>query len=65
MHVVTQPDLAGRSSSEWLLATRRRERWGPLPSDPRWAPTVASSGGRVWTDQYSDLVSVLKSPLSH
>ena len=65
MHVVTQPDAAGRSSSEWLLATRRRDRWGPLSSDPRWAPTVATSGGRVWTDQYSDVVSVLKSPLSH
>jgi len=64
MHIVRQSDPAGRSSSDWLLATRQTERWGPLSSDPRWVPTVARPGARVWTDQYSDVVSVLKGVLN-
>ena len=52
MHVVTQPDPTGRSSSEWVLAARSREGLGRLLSDPRWIPMAVSPGARVWTDQY-------------
>ena len=62
MHVVSQPDAIGRSSSEWVLAARSMAALARLSSDPRWTSMDASRGGRVWTDQYSDVVSVLKGP---
>lgn len=63
MHAVAQPDPTGRSSSEWVLAARSTKDLASLLSDPRWTPIAAKPGDRVWTDQYSDVVSVLKGPL--
>ena len=62
-HVVAQPDPVGRSSSEWVLAARSRDDLTRLPRKPHWNPVAAPTGVRVWSDQYSDIVSVLKSPL--
>ena len=46
MHVVTQPDPTGRSSSEWVLAARSREGLARLSSDPRWIPTGRQARGQ-------------------
>jgi spermidine synthase len=47
------------SSSRWILLARSSETFGALATDARWepVPTVAS---RVWTDDYSDILSALK-----
>jgi hypothetical protein len=63
MHVVAQPDPVGRSSSEWMLAARNPEPLAELSRNPHWIPVGAPVDVRVWSDQYSDIVSVLKSPL--
>jgi len=38
---------------------RRQDDLGALATDPRWEPLRAHAG-RVWTDDFSDILSVLK-----
>lgn len=50
----------GKLPSDWMVLARRREDFGPLADDPRWiAPTVSPSVP-LWTDDFSNIVSVLK-----
>jgi hypothetical protein len=35
------------------------EAFGSLARDARWQP-LASDGGRIWTDDFADLLSILK-----
>jgi hypothetical protein len=51
---------APRYGSVWVVMARRRQDLGPLAADPRWAPLPHRRGGRVWTDDYSNLLSALK-----
>jgi SAM-dependent methyltransferase len=60
LHVVATPDPEGRSTSEWLVAARHAGELRSLSFDARWTPTRAAPGSRVWTDQFSDVVSVLR-----
>ena len=39
---------------------RRREDLGTLTADPRWTPLIASASGPTWTDDFSNIVGVLK-----
>jgi hypothetical protein len=50
----------GRFPSEWLVMARSRDSLGGLASDRRWTPPVAPGGTRVWTDDFSDVLAVLK-----
>jgi hypothetical protein len=50
----------GRYASEWLLMARSRDAFGPMASDSRWIPATAAPGTRVWTDDFSDVLAVLK-----
>jgi SAM-dependent methyltransferase len=59
IHAVAPLDPAGRSSSEWVVAARNPAGLARLASDPRWTPMAGRTADRVWTDQYSDVVSVL------
>jgi hypothetical protein len=48
-----------RTPSGWLVIARSPERLEPLLERPGWGvPTV--SAGRVWTDDYSNVLSVVK-----
>jgi hypothetical protein len=58
-HVPTPADEErGHSVSRWALLTRAEENLGPIAADGRWHDCVAD-GGRVWTDDYSDLLGVM------
>lgn len=58
-HQPESDSLATRSN--WVLMTRRPEDLGPLQEDERWQP-LRQGSGRIWTDDYSDIVSVLIRP---
>jgi len=49
--------VAGRNKSEWLVMTRTPSVLGGLLADSRWQPPPNDS--TVWTDDYSNVVTVL------
>jgi SAM-dependent methyltransferase len=50
----------GRSGSDWVVASADAEAIGLLASDQRWKPMPSPEQTRVWTDDYSNIVAVLK-----
>jgi hypothetical protein len=50
----------GKRSSQWALLARRTEDFGKLAQDPRWSPLRRRPDVGVWTDDYSNLLSVFK-----
>jgi SAM-dependent methyltransferase len=58
---VTPEDLVdGKLESEWAIVARHREDFGDLIDDARWEPLDAQAAGRVWTDDYSNILSTLR-----
>jgi hypothetical protein len=49
----------GKLPSRWVVMAQRTEALGPLASDARWKALQARPGRRVWTDDYSDFLSVV------
>jgi hypothetical protein len=49
----------GKSPSQWAAFAASEAELGSLARDERWVP-MRVSRGRVWTDDFSDLVSVLE-----
>jgi SAM-dependent methyltransferase len=50
----------GRLPSHYLVMARRVEHLGSLARDPRWRTVEPRPGARVWTDDYSNIISVWK-----
>jgi hypothetical protein len=46
--------------SRWVLLARRSADLGELAADERWSPPLERFGVHVWTDDFSDIVSVMK-----
>lgn len=51
---------AFKCPSDWVLMARRAAGLGPLANDPRWRPLPPEPGARVWTDDYSNVLSVMR-----
>jgi hypothetical protein len=51
---------AGKSPSNWVVMARSPADLGALESDPRWVPVQIPSRTQVWTDDYSNLLRVIK-----
>ena len=49
----------GDSASTVVMLSRSPEAFGDLADDPRWTP-LHSDGGPVWTDDYANLLSILR-----
>jgi hypothetical protein len=49
----------GKNPSHWVVMARDRAALGALANDPRWSALVASSSTPLWTDDFSNIVSVL------
>jgi hypothetical protein len=47
-------------SSDWVALARRREDLGALVNDRRWRWLAARPGDEPWTDDYSNVFSVIK-----
>jgi hypothetical protein len=50
---------AGKTGSHWIVMARQRSDLGTLTRDPRWRPLVASPATPLWTDDFSNILSVL------
>jgi len=51
----------GKSASHWVIIARRREDLDALTrEDPRWHPLETRPGGKAWTDDFSDILGVLR-----
>jgi hypothetical protein len=48
----------GKEFSEWVMLARRPEDFGSLMKDSRWPAARTSAKVGVWTDDYSNLLSV-------
>jgi spermidine synthase len=55
-------DAAGQSGSEWMLMAREERHLGPLVADSRWTHEHASPSAPLWTDDFSNVLSVLEWP---
>jgi hypothetical protein len=50
----------GKTASQWVLLARRKEDLGNLAQDPRWRPIERRPPLGVWTDDYSNVLSVFR-----
>ncbi len=57
----TMSEELGKFPSEWMVIARSRADMGTLTADPRWT-TPAASSAPLWTDDFSNIVSVLRAP---
>jgi hypothetical protein len=51
---------AGKLLSRWMVMARSRADLGSLATDPRWVTTVVPPRTKIWTDDYSNLLRVIK-----
>ena len=49
---------AGKLPSTWVVMARTKDDLGALIGDPRWAVLKRDPKARVWTDDYSSLLTV-------
>jgi hypothetical protein len=54
------PGPPGKESSEWVVMARRTEDLHELPSAGQWQPLEPDPNARVWTDDFSNILSVLR-----
>jgi hypothetical protein len=52
--------LPGKEPSHWVVVARRPEDLAALAADARWRPPEADPRRRLWTDDYSNIVTILK-----
>jgi hypothetical protein len=50
----------GKFPSEWMVMARDRADLGALGSDPRWKPPAVGESTPLWTDDFSNILSVLR-----
>jgi spermidine synthase len=54
------PDMPeGKSGSHWIVMARSRADLGSIVTDARWSPLVTSGSTPLWTDDFSNILSVL------
>jgi hypothetical protein len=51
---------AGKFPSQWLVMARNGADLGAMVLDPRWKPVTLQPGIQVWTDDYSNLLHIIK-----
>ena len=50
----------GKYASQWVVMARTRADLGQLGTDRHWVALEASAGAQVWTDDYSNLLRIIK-----
>jgi len=51
---------AGKLPSRWIVMAHSKEDLGALAVDPRWIPLKGDPSERVWTDDFSSILTVFK-----
>ena len=58
---LTQAEMdRAKFASKWLVMSRNESDLGGLARDARWKPARPKPGNRVWTDDYSNLLGIIK-----
>ncbi|HLL76903.1 MAG TPA: fused MFS/spermidine synthase [Pyrinomonadaceae bacterium] len=52
--------LPGKEPSHWVVVARRPEDLATLSADARWRTLEGDPSRRLWTDDYSNIVTILK-----
>ena len=52
-------DAPGLFASWWMVMSKDAEDLGPLASDPRWVTPSIPASTPLWTDDFSNILSVL------
>lgn len=47
-----------KSSSHWVLLSRKAENFGKLAEDPRWKPLETNPDLKLWTDDFTNILSI-------
>lgn len=55
-----QQHAEGKYLSTWVVASKTEASLGSLAQDPRWTPLPKASAEFLWTDDFSNIVRVLK-----
>jgi hypothetical protein len=50
----------GKESSQWVVMARKPEDMGTLLNDQRWHTLTGDASRRVWTDDFSNILSIFK-----
>lgn len=50
----------GKFPSEWMVLARDRSDLGTLTTDPRWKAPVVAPSTPLWTDDFSNILSVIR-----
>lgn len=50
----------GKAASVWVILARKNDDLGPLEKSPLWTPLEAENTDKAWTDDYSNVLSVMK-----
>jgi hypothetical protein len=50
----------GKFASQWVVMARNRVDLGAMATDARWVPLDAPAGTQVWSDDYSNLLRIIK-----
>ena len=58
----TQPNqqIEGKEASQWVVMARRPEDLNNLMSDPRWYTLNGDTTRHVWTDDFSNIITIFK-----
>lgn len=59
LNIDTYEQNRGKFPSTWVLMARQRSDFASLASRPNWYDVELPSGGRLWTDDYSSLISII------
>jgi len=51
---------ADKTASEWVMLARSRDDLSSLTSDPEWAAPAVTAATPLWTDDFSNILSVLQ-----
>ena len=58
---LSDDDIAeGKQPSQWVIMARREKVISAFQDDPRWQPLSNRESGEVWTDDYSNILQVLR-----
>jgi hypothetical protein len=58
-HRATAATTSGQFSSDWMVMARSEADLGSLAADPRWLAPPIPDGTPLWTDDFSNILSVL------
>jgi hypothetical protein len=50
----------GKQPSSWVIMARQERALGSLAADTRWQPLTGAAKGTLWTDNYSNILQVLR-----